>query len=130
MHSAAAVCGMDLVAALGVNTTLGDRRLGRWRSWTSCLQHGDGRLSPDVSEETFGRVLRALGDAPDDTMGVDRVCDRCGLPRPYGVHDRTDPFAAACPHCGGAAWTWNNQVGEGRTWQALAAAGAPHPAHR
>ena len=109
----------DLIAALGVNTTLGDRRLGRLQSWVWCLTCGDGRLPPDVGEETVGRVLRALGGAPDDVMSICRVCDGCGLPRPCGVCP--DPFAA-CPHCGEAAWTWSNQVGEGRPWQGLAAA--------
>jgi hypothetical protein len=75
--------------------------------------HGDGRLAPDVSEEAVGRVLRALRDAPDDVMSICRVCDRRGLPRPYGVYHHTDSFAAACSHCGEAAWTWTNQGGRG-----------------
>jgi hypothetical protein len=110
----------DLVTALGVNTTLGDRRLGRWQSWVWCLTCGDGRLPSDVSEETVGRVLRSLEDTLDGALSLFQVCDRCGLPRPYVAGPEAS--ATACPYCGDVAWTWGNQVGEGRPWQGLAAA--------
>jgi hypothetical protein len=54
----------DLVEALGVDTMRGDRWLVRLGSWVWCLLCGEGRLAPDVSGETVGRVLRALGDSP------------------------------------------------------------------
>jgi hypothetical protein len=54
----------DLVAALGANTTLGDRRLGRLQSWIWDPLHGDGRLPPGMSEDAVGRVLRMLAGAP------------------------------------------------------------------
>jgi hypothetical protein len=110
----------DLVAALGVDTMRGDRRLVRLGSWVWCLTCGDGRLPPEVSEQTMGSVLRAVGDSPHGSTGLYWVCDGCGLPRPRGVGP--DPFAAGCPHCGEAAWTWSNRLGEGRPWQELAAA--------
>jgi hypothetical protein len=109
--------------AQATNTSwAGDRQNNRWQSWVWDLLRGDGRLPPDVSEGTVGRVLRELRVAPGGTMGIDRVCDGCGLPRPCGAHHNTDPFATGCPHCGEAAWAWSNQLGEGRPWQGLAAA--------
>jgi hypothetical protein len=100
----------------------GDRRLVRLGTWVWWLLCGEGRLPPDVSGQTMGSVLRAVGDTADGTLGIYRVCDRCGLPRhrPRGVGP--DPFAAGCPHCGEAAWTLSNRLGEGRPWQELAAA--------
>jgi hypothetical protein len=110
----------DLVAALDVDLTRGDRRLVRLRSWVWCLRCGDGRLPPDVSEETVGCVLRTLEGTSDGGLSLYLVCDRCGLPRPYVASPEAS--ATACPHCGDVAWTWCNQVGEGRPWQGLAAA--------
>jgi hypothetical protein len=69
----------------------GDRRLVRLGTRVWWLLCGEGRLPPDVSEQTMGSVLRAVGDSPHGSMGPYWVCDGCGLPRPCGVGP--DPFA-------------------------------------
>lgn len=107
----------DLVVALSVSGPLGgDWRPYRLRSWVWDIAFGDGRLPPDATEETVGTVIREVLANPES--GITMVCDRCGLARPCAPRCSS----VACPHCGEAAWTWSNQLGEGRSWQAPSAA--------